>query len=97
MTDDAWFADRTDGAPMALRIRAERYFTNTAPGDLPGRLAGAGQAALEAAMSDAAGRAAALDLLAADALITLALLAASERNPGALARDAAALCATAAS
>ncbi len=96
MTDDAWFADRTDGAPIALRRRAQHYFTASAPGELSSRLANAGHAALVAAMSDGAGRAAALDLLAADALITLALLAASERDPGALARDAAALCALAA-
>ncbi len=96
MSDDEWFADRTVGAPEALRRRAELFFTNAASGDLASRLSDAGRAALTAAMSDGAGRAAALDLLAADALITLALLAANERDPGALARDAAALRAAAA-
>ncbi len=78
--DSDWFAARTTGAPAALRGRAERYF-DTSSGPLVPRLAQAGGSALASAVSDGADRAAALDLLAADALITLALLAAAEAAP----------------
>ncbi len=90
MTDDAWFAQRTDGAPARLRERAARYFNATTHAALPRRLAIAGNAALATA-AGASSREAALDLLAADALITLALLAAAERNPASLADEARAL------
>jgi hypothetical protein len=90
MTDDAWFAQHTDGAPPRLRERADAFFRNTAPDALPRRLAIAANAALTTA-SGATSREAALDLLAADALITLALLAAGERNPASLAVEARAL------
>jgi hypothetical protein len=88
---DAWFAARTTGAPEALRRRAEQFFRATAPSDLATRLSDAGHVALGAAMRDGADRAAALDLLAADALITLALLSAAEGDPVSLGRTAAAL------
>lgn len=77
----AWFTSRTSGAPEALRRRATQYFARSAPGDLATRLSGAGRAALGAAVRGAGDRSAALDLLAADALITLALLAVAERDP----------------
>jgi len=90
MNDLEWFASRTEGAPDALRRRAQEYFIE-APGiALTERLAGAGANALGAAIK-ADDRAGALDLLAADALITLALLAASEHDAGALADAAASL------
>jgi hypothetical protein len=44
-------------------------------------LAAAGQTALDEVLSHAGDRSAALDLLAADALITLALLAQAETDP----------------
>jgi len=88
---DAWFAARTAGAPEALRRRAEQFFGATEPADLATRLSHAGHAALGAAMRDGGDRAAALDLLAADALITLALLAGAEGEPVSLGRIAAAL------
>jgi hypothetical protein len=88
---DAWFAARTAGAPAALRRRAELFFSVTGPSDLATRLSDAGHAALGAAMRGGAERAAALDLLAADALITLALLAGAEADPVSLGRSAAAL------
>jgi hypothetical protein len=47
-------------------------------------LAAAATAALDAATGQPEGRAAALDLLAADALITLALLAQAESDPSRL-------------
>ncbi len=90
MTDDAWFAAHTDGAPARLRERADEFFRNTEPVALPRRLAIAANAALTTA-SGATSREAALDLLAADALITLALLAAGERDPASLAVEARAL------
>lgn len=88
---EIWFAARTTGAPEALRLRAEHYFLETALPDLATRLSEAGRAALGAATRDGADRAAALDLLAADALITLALLACAERDPAGLGRAAAQL------
>ena len=86
-----WFALHTDGAPEALRARAEQFFNATAPGDLVARCAGAGRAALAEAARDGAARAAALDLLAADALITLALLRAAQDDPANLGQAAAEL------
>ena len=80
----AWFAAHTVGAPAALLRRAEHFLERAPAGDLAGRLAHAGRAALADAARDDAGRAAALDLLAADALITLALLLAAEREPASL-------------
>lgn len=81
---DAWFAAHTDGAPDALRRRSEFFFGQSPSRDLTERLAHAGRAALLEATRDGAGRAAALDLLAADALITLALLNVAEHDPGRL-------------
>lgn len=84
-----WFAARTAGAPAVLGRRAREYFDQAA-GELVPRLATAGSDALSSAVANGADRAAALDLLAADALITLALLAAAEQSPetlGALARQ----------
>ncbi len=89
--DEAWFARKTDGAPPVLRRRADRFFHNTSGEELTARLSAAGRAALAAATRDGAGRAAALDLLAADTLITLALLASAERAPGDLSLAAVAL------
>jgi hypothetical protein len=86
MTDvmDAWFAARTAGAPPRLLAASEAWW-QAATGDTPGvRLADAGRRALDAAIAAGASRDAALDLLAADALITLALLAESESEPLAL-------------
>ena len=92
MSDDsAWLDARIAGAPPRLAERA-RHFAGVAAGDEPGeRLAAAGLRALEAAESLGRDRAAALDLLAADALITLALLETAEREPGRLAVTAAEL------
>jgi len=54
------------------------------PDALAERLAGAARAALTAASAQSGGRAAALDLLAADALVTLALLRQAEEEPAML-------------
>ncbi|HEY3935103.1 MAG TPA: hypothetical protein VGL65_10875 [Gemmatimonadales bacterium] len=87
-----WLAARTEGAPAQLKERAAAFFAATpACGDLVARLSEAGGAALDAAIDGGADRAAALDLLAADALITLALLAAAEHNAATLGTTATAL------
>ena len=88
----SWAEDRTRGAPSQLRARALTHLdTVDAPASLPECLAGAGSAALRAAVSAGDDRSAALDLLAADALITLAVLASAEQSPASLEADAAAL------
>jgi hypothetical protein len=66
---------------MALRARVEQY-ARAAPGPpAPQSLVVASQAALNRALSHPGDRSGALDLLAADALITLALLAQAEMAP----------------
>ncbi len=87
---DAWFRERTAGAPDVLRERAGT-FHDMAADTGAARLATAGAAALDAAITAGTTRAAALDLLAADGLITLALLAESERDPAGLEEAARAL------
>ena len=89
--DAQWFAELTVRAPEALRARVEEYFVATGDGDLAARLATAGDRALSAATKAGARRVAALDLLAADALITLALLLQAERGPASLLQAAKAL------
>lgn len=94
MSGDAgvdWFISHTTGAPEALRARSQRFFDAAPPGELVQRLATAGRAALGEATRDGAARAAALDLLAADTLITLALLRAVEDDPTTLGVAASAL------
>jgi hypothetical protein len=83
---------RTASAPEALRLRAAEWLDQAPPGPDPAaRLAHAGDRALAGSLGRGEGRAAALDLLAADALVTLALLARAETAPGALADFATAL------
>jgi hypothetical protein len=82
--DAGWFAARTAAAPELLRARAEEYFRQTRAESGVARLEVAGARALEAAIDAGQNRAAALDLLAADALITLALLAQAEDEPATL-------------
>ena len=91
LPDATWFDERTLGAPAALRDRAATFFAQSGGRDLPERLAQAGDYALCEATRSGATRPAALDLLAADALITLALLAHAERDPAALGAAAAML------
>ena len=92
----SWLEARTRGAPGNLRARVLELAVAAAPSGSaaealsgPGTsraesLAGAGVRALEAVAASPGDRAVALDLLAADALMTLALLAQSEENPGGL-------------
>lgn len=88
----AWFEAHTAAAPRALRERARQYaaIADSSSPTPAHALAAAGAAALATVTAHAGDRSDALDLLAADALITLALLEQAERDPaglGALAAD----------
>lgn len=88
----AWFQEESAGAPAALRARAASYLERGAVSeDRAADLAAAAGAALAATLAHPGGRDVALDLLAADALVTLALKAQAERNPADLGRFAAGL------
>jgi hypothetical protein len=81
-TVGAWLDRHTASAPEVLRARVRCY---TAAGgdrtDVPRALAAAGDAALASVLAHPGDRSVALDLLAADALVTLALLAQAELGP----------------
>lgn len=79
-------AARTAAAPPALRGRVLQWLeaSDAAAGDPATRLAAAAQQALAAVLSREGDRSVALDLLAADALLTLALLHRAEQRPEAL-------------
>jgi hypothetical protein len=76
-----WLDRHITQAPPALRERVEQYALAASGPTLAVALATAGQAALDRVLSRSGDRSAALDLLAADALITLALLAQAESAP----------------
>jgi hypothetical protein len=88
----AWYEAESAGAPEALRARAAHYL-EAAPTDVDpaSGLALAASRALSATLAQPGGRGVALDLLAADALVTLALKAQAERDPSGLAQFAARL------
>ena len=93
-----WFERECAGAPAALRERAARFLAlHPATEDLAEDLARAAAAALAAALERPNDRAAALDLLAADALVTLALKARAAERPEGLAAFASGLGGSAAS
>ncbi len=76
-----WLDRHTSQAPAALRARV-REFALAASGETwAATLATAGRAALDRVLSHSGDRSAALDLLAADALITLALQAQAQDEP----------------
>lgn len=77
----AWLDRHTGKAPAALRARVREHALAAAAGPLPAVLAEAGRAALERVVDHPGDRSVALDLLAADALITLALLAQAQAAP----------------
>lgn len=80
-----WFQRESDGAPLALRARAAHYLeTSTGTDDMADTLAAAAMRALRATLGHAGGRDVALDLLAADALVTLALKARAAADPAGL-------------
>lgn len=87
-----WLERHTVRAPEALRERAAEYAAALPPGpSIAELLAQAGSTALDRALEQPNDRSAALDLLAADALVTLALLAQAEQEPASLATFAAAI------
>jgi hypothetical protein len=75
-----WLDQHTSQAPPALRAKVREYALQASGASLPHVLACAGQTALDQVLSHPGDRSAALDLLAADALITLALLAQAETD-----------------
>lgn len=70
-----WLERHTANAPPVLRERVMHYAGAPPTDALPAHLAGAGVRALASVEKHPGDRSAALDLLAADALVTLALLA----------------------
>lgn len=87
LSEEEWLNEQCRDAPEALRERALHYLAGRA-GPLPDRLAGAARAALEAVLARPGDRSVALDLLAADALVTLALKAQAAGAPASLERFA---------
>ena len=71
----------TVAAPLALRTRVSQYLSTGPREPLPNQLAVAADSALARVLSHPGDRSVALDLLAADALITLALLAQAQTAP----------------
>lgn len=89
-----WFRRETHGAPARLADRAAGYLSGVANDPVAPAgdgLAGAGQCALAAAIAGDDRRDAAIDLLAADTLITLALLEVAREHPEQLGQRARAL------
>lgn len=86
--NNAWLESRTSGAPAVLKQRVESFLASVNGETVAHRLAAGAVAALKAAADGASTRPAALDLLAADAIITLALLERAVNSPGTLALDA---------
>ena len=76
-----WLDQHTSHAPTALRARVYQYARTASGPTLAHALAAAGQDALARVLSHPGDRSAALDLLAADALITLALQSQAETAP----------------
>ncbi|HET9065057.1 MAG TPA: hypothetical protein VFN22_04470 [Gemmatimonadales bacterium] len=80
----ACFASAAAGAPAALAARSRVYLPGTSESTHPSRLAQASRLALVASMQGGSRRDQALDLLAADALLTMALLVTASEQPAAL-------------
>ncbi len=77
-----WLDRHTSQAPEALRTRVGHHAATTGHiASLPEALAAAAQRALDRVVDHPGDRSVALDLLAADALVTLALLAQAETAP----------------
>jgi hypothetical protein len=85
-----WLDRHTRLAPSVLRSRVLEYAA-AAGGDDPTSLAQAARRALDQVVTHPGDRTIALDLLAADALITLALLAEAQQRPERLGEFAAGL------
>jgi hypothetical protein len=92
VNDEEWVRHHTSAGPPRLRARVlECWEASPSTAPLAERLAEAGRRALAGVLAHPGDREAALDLLAADALITLALLARAEAAPEELGAFAAAL------
>jgi hypothetical protein len=78
---DGWLDRHTNQAPTALRSRVRHYAGMVTGESVTGTLTAAAHHALSRVLSHPGDRSVALDLLAADALITLALLAQSDTAP----------------
>jgi hypothetical protein len=92
VTLSTWLERHTAAAPPALRARVREHALAMETGaPLPAVLAAAGERALEGVLAHPGDRSVALELLAADALITLALLAQAQHAPAALGSFAASL------
>jgi hypothetical protein len=79
---DRWLADRTARGPAALRARVLEHAAAVGDAASPAeRIALAAERVLAIVEEHPGDRTIALDLLAADALITLALLAQAEQRP----------------
>jgi hypothetical protein len=90
MTAAEWLAASASGAPAELVARATEWLARVTPtGDAARDLAGAGREALGAVIASPGGRPVAADLLAADALVTLALEARAAEDPSSLGEFAA--------
>ena len=77
-----WLDQHTTEAPAALRGRVREHLGQPGShGPLPVALAAAGRHALDRVVDHPGDRSVALDLLAADALVTLALLAQAQVAP----------------
>lgn len=77
-----WLERHTSQAPVALRVRVRDLALTADDGlPLPDALAEAGRRALNGVVDHPGDRSVALDLLAADALVTLALLAQAQAAP----------------
>jgi len=81
MVSGDWLDRHTSQAPTALRSRVTEYALTASGLTRASALAAAGRSALARVLSHPGDRSAALDLLAADALITLALQAQAEDAP----------------
>ena len=79
--DPDWLDRHTAHAPSALRARVRSYAAGSSSVLLPAQLSRAADAALNRVLAHPGDRSVALDLLAADALITLALLAQAQTAP----------------
>lgn len=80
-----WLDRYTGQAPARLRERVRIYADAAPPGDQADGLAAAACDAIRRVVRHPGDRSVALDLLAADGLITLALLARAESDPASLA------------
>ena len=79
--DPDWLLQHTSRSPILLRARVQHYAAAASGPTLADTLAAAAETALNQVLAHPGDRSIALDLLAADALITLALLAQAQSAP----------------